>query len=331
MITPDPLLALTLVGDWSTFQFGEPVWLWTLLSLFLIPFTFSGNSRPAAVRFSTVTHLGMSGRPPRPGMGSFRMPLRLFTLSLLICALAQPRIEQGSDFEEKEGIDIMLVLDYSGSMDEEDFFIDGQPISRLNALNKVVGDFIDDRENDRIGVIGFAGNPYLISPLTSDHEFVTEMMGEVETRGGGTALGSGMVAAVETLKESDTESKVLIPVTDGLSNKGVPPVKAAEYAKENDIRIYPIEILDYRKLTPGKILDHPLNEIARMTGGQFYQAADYDSLKNIYKQIDELETSLIKERVFKLYTELFPVFLLAGLALLMLEILPGLFRRRACP
>lgn len=315
----------------NTFQFGEPGWLWVLPLLFLILFTFSGNFRPAAIRFSTVTLLNPGVLAPRTGMGRFRFPLRFFTLLLLMLALAQPRLEQGTDFEENEGIDIVLVLDYSASMDTQDFFIEGKKISRLDALNKVIHDFIENRKRDRIGVIGFAADPYLVSPLTTDHDFVTEIMGEVKTRGG-TAIGSGMVAAVEMLKDSEQESKVLIVVTDGLSNTGVPPMEAAKYAKEKGIRVYPIEILDYRKLRPAKVTDHPLNQIAQMTGGQFYQAADYASLVNIYRQIDDLETSLIKERIFKVYDELFPWFLLAGLLLLLLlEILVPLFFRRSLP
>ncbi|MDF3128145.1 VWA domain-containing protein [Kiritimatiellaeota bacterium B1221] len=314
----------------NTFTFGEPVWLWLLPFLLFILFTFSGNTRPVAIRFSTVTLLNPGEKSPRSGLGKFRLPLRFLTLSILILALAQPRMEQGSDFEENEGIDVVLVLDYSASMDEKDFFIEGKAISRLDALNKVIADFIENRERDRIGVIGFAKDPYLVSPLTTDHDFVTDMMGEVKTMGG-TAIGSGMVAAIEMLKDSETESKVLIVVTDGLSNTGVPPLEAAKYAKEKDVRVYPIEILNYRKLSPTRVVDHPLNTIAKMTGGQFYQAADYTSLANIYQQIDDLETSLIKERIFKVYNELFSSFLLIGLGMLLLEILLSIFFRRSLP
>lgn len=316
--------------QWKTFQFGEPIWLWSLPFLFLLWFTFSGNTKPTALRFSTITLLNPGERSKRHGVGRLRVPFRFFTLMILMLALAQPRLEQGTDFEENEGIDIVLVLDYSKSMDAEDFYIDGEAISRLAALNKVIDDFIENRERDRIGVVGFAADPYLVSPLTSDHDFVTEIMGEVRTMGG-TAIGSGMVAAVEMLKDSETVSKVLIVVTDGLSNTGVPPMEAAKYAEEKGIRIYPIEILDYRKLNPDRVLAHPLNQIAKLTGGQFYQAADYASLENIYNQIDDLETSLIKERVFKVYTELFYHFLILGVSMLMLEILGSIFFGRSLP
>ncbi len=314
----------------ATFDFAEPVWLWGLLLLLILPFLYSGRTRPAAIRHSTVSLMYLGTREPRLGLGGFRLPVRAVVLALLIIALAQPRLEEGEEFDEKEGIDIMLVLDYSMSMDQEDFFFEGEAISRLEALNKAVGDFIENRERDRIGVIGFARDPYLISPLTSDHDFVTEMMGEVETKGG-TAIGSAMVAAVDTLKKSETETKILVVVSDGLSNTGVPPMAAARLAAEEDMRVYPIEILDYRKLRPERVLDHPLHQIAKLTGGQFYQAADYESLENIYQQIDELETSLIKEKAFKLYTQLFPWFLGAGLALILIEALSTAFFRKVSP
>ncbi|MEM6823277.1 MAG: VWA domain-containing protein, partial [Verrucomicrobiota bacterium] len=317
--TRRPLMTL-IASNLSTLHFGHP---WFLLLLGLLPLAYFLRGKPGhifAVRFSSLALLKELGASTNLHPRKLLTLLRYLSIALLILAIARPRVDQGTKPEESEGIDIMFVLDYSDSMKAEDFVLNAQSLSRLAALQHVTKEFLKNRPNDKIGVIGFAAEPYLISPLTIDHDWALEMMEYAKTSGG-TAIGSGIVAATNLLGQSDTKTKVQIVVTDGLSNTGVPPLEAGKYAKNENIRVYPIEILNYRNLRgrANKVLEHPLYQIADLTGGQFFQASDYDSLRLIYSQIDQLEKSLIKQKTFKVYQELFSWFLWPALFFIFLE------------
>ncbi len=301
-----------------TLEFAHP---WCLALLALLPAIAWLRGRAgdtAAVRYSSGALLRAIARPARHGPGGVRLFLELLGLGLLVIALARPRVEKGHSFDDSRGIDIMMVLDFSGSMDTPDFTVDGKKVTRLTALRKVIGEFVDRRPKDRIGIIGFAAKPYLVSPLTLDHAFAMETLAEARTSGG-TAVGSAMLAAARMLKESDGASKVQILVSDGLSNTGLPPLDAAKAVAREGIRVYPIEILE-RDESTGDIEKHLMHQIAMITRGQFFRAKDMDALRSIYSRIEALEKGFFREKRFRTYNELFPWPAIAALVVLVGEL-----------
>ncbi len=301
-----------------TLEFAQP---WCLALLALLPAVAWWRGRPgptAAVRYSSGALLRAIARPARQSAGRMRLFLELLGLALLILALARPRVEKGESFDESKGIDIVMVLDFSGSMDTPDFTVDGQRVTRLTALRKVIKEFVDRRPKDRIGIIGFAAKPYLVSPLTLDHAFALETLAEARTAGG-TAVGSAMLAAARMLKESDGASKVQILVSDGLSNTGLPPLDAARAVAIEGIRVYPIEILE-RDESARNIEKHLMHQIAMITQGQFFRAKDMDALRAIYGRIEALEKGYFREKRFRVYNELFPWPAFAALLLFVGEV-----------
>ncbi len=296
------------------FSFADPWFLLLLLLLPLAAWLLGHTGRPVAVRFSSVDLLRAAARTPRIHPRKLLRAFELGAAALLILSLARPRVEKGQQFDESKGIDIVLVLDFSSSMDTPDFVIDGRKATRLAALHRVTGEFLKSRPNDRVGIVGFSAKAYLVSPLTLDHEFALETLAEARTSSG-TAVGSAMLAAGRMLKQSDGVSKVQILVTDGLSNTGAPPLEAAKAVAAEGIRIYPVEILE-RRGAPGPVDQHPLNQIATTTKGQFFRATDLDSLRSIYTRIDALEKGHIREKRFRAYRELYPWCAAPALALL---------------
>lgn len=302
-----------------TFEFAHP---WCLALLALLPAIAWLRGRAggtAAVRYSSAALLRAVARPARNSAGRARIFLELLGLALLILALARPRVEKGESFDESRGIDIVMVLDLSGSMDTPDFTLDGQKVTRLTALRKVIREFVESRPKDRVGIIGFSAKPYLVSPLTLDHAFALETLDEAHTSGG-TAVGSAMLAAGRMLKESDGASKIQILVSDGLSNTGLPPLDAAKAIAREGIRVYPIEILE-RDESTGDIEKHLMHQIAMITRGQFFRAKDMDSLRSIYARIEALEKGFFREKRFRTYNELFPWPAVAALLALVGEVL----------
>lgn len=304
-----------------TLEFAHP---WCLALLALLPAIAwlrgrAGNT--AAIRYSSAALLRAIARPARTSPGKMRLFLELLGIALLILALARPRIEKGESYDKSKGIDIVMVLDLSGSMDTRDFTMDGEKVTRLNALRKVIREFVDRRPKDRIGIVGFAAKPYLVSPLTLDHAFAMETLDEARTSGG-TAVGSAMLAAGHMLKESDGASKIQVLVSDGLSNTGLPPLDCAKAIAAEGIRVYPIEILE-RDQSAGDIEKNLMHQIATITRGQFFRATDADALRSIYARIEALEKSFFREKRFRTYHELFPWPAVAALLALVGEMLLG--------
>ena len=209
-------------------------------------------------------------------------------------------------------IDIVLAVDVSGSMEALDFKLGGRSISRVEVVKSVVANFIEARPSDRIAMIVFAARPYLISPLTLDHDWLLQNLervhiGLVED---GTAIGSGIVASVNRLRNQPSKSKIIILLTDGMNNAGkVLPETAADAARALDIKVYtilagvrgnaPMPITDQfgnRRVVMAKVdVDETtLKKVAKSPGRKFYPATDTDSLRNIYAQIDRLEKTTIK-------------------------------------
>lgn len=301
-----------------TFGFGAPWWL-LLILVIPLPYLWRGKAAPSkGFTFSSAALLRRDGRLPVNRRSLALTILRCLSLGLLAVAIARPQVDAGFQDDRNEGVDIMLVLDYSLSMEVDDFVFQGKQVTRLEAMKQILSEFLENRESDRIGVVGFARDPFFVSPLTTDHAWVTQMIPEVKTMGG-TAIGSAIIHSLQVLNQSDAKTKIQIVVTDGLSNTGVAPLDAAQVAAEDGIRIYPIEIINPRGLRPGKAEEHPLHRMATMTKGQFFQATDYESMRAIYEQINNLETSFIQQRRFRTYDELFFLCAIPALAVLLLE------------
>jgi len=271
-----------------------------------------------AIRYSSVQLLKQVSRQTRSLRGRHLFLLRYAALALLLLGMARPQIERGVQFDPSKGIDIMLALDFSYSMQEGKLAVEGQEISYFDALKRITADFVKERPNDRLGIIGFSVEPYLVSPLTSDHRWVLDMLDEASLDLG-TAIGSAIVAGVQSLEQSDRETRILVVVTDGNNNIGVSPFEAAKLARSKNIRIYPVEITANRMLTPRRIASHPLYNVAKTARGQFFQATDFNSLNQLYDHIEKLEKSFLKEKKSMAYRELFAWFVIPAIFLLLLE------------
>jgi Ca-activated chloride channel family protein len=315
--------------------FAHPWWLLLLLLLPALAIANGARGAAPAVVFSSLQAIKPLGKPRRSRMGAWLTSLLLLALALLIAALARPQAGSTVSHTEASGIDIMLALDVSGSMIAEDFTIGGQRASRIEVVKNVTQSFIDGRPNDRIGMLCFASRPYLVSPLTLDHDWLLRNMervrlGLVED---GTAIGSAIASCANRLKErKDAKSRIVVLLTDGDNNAGkISPLTAAEAAAALGIKVYtigagtngeaPMPMQDPfgRKIYQNVKVDvdeDTLKKIADITGGRFYRATDTKTLKQIFEQIDTLEKSKMELTQYKQYRDLFPWFLGAGLVIL---------------
>jgi Ca-activated chloride channel family protein len=257
---------------------------------------------------------------------------------LMDVGLARPQFAHGRAEAQVSGIDIVLALDVSGSMQALDFKIDGQPANRIDIVKTVVAKFIQDRPNDRIGMVAFAGAPYLVSPLTLDHDWLQQNLSRVQTAGveDGTAIGSALATCVNRLRDTPAKSKVVVLLTDGMNNCGkISPATAAEAAKALGVKVYtiaagvrgeaPVPVKDQfgnTQLVMSKVDvdEETLQKIATGTGGQFYRATDTESLKHIYAEINRLEKNTQTVRKYEHYQELFAWALIPALGVLGLAV-----------
>lgn len=333
----------------ESFVFLHPQFLLILLLLPVLAIWKGRWGRPVALRMPSTDDAIRVGARPRSKIGGFLAFIGLLAFALLITALARPRLGRGSSDIEASGIDIVLVLDVSGSMEALDFKLDGKQVNRLEVVKDVVGKFIGERPNDKLGMVAFAGRPYLVSPLTLDHEFLSKRldglkMGQVED---GTAIGSAIASSVDHLRNSDAKSRIVILLTDGVNNAGaVNPLTAAEAAKTLGIKIYtigagthgeaPVPVRDafgrtHLQTMKVEIDEEMLRSVASATGGQSYRATDTDSLKEIYASINQLEKSTRKLKKYQQYEELYLWFLVPGLGILLLEMVLRQTRFRRLP
>jgi Ca-activated chloride channel homolog len=259
-------------------------------------------------------------------------PLLLAAIAwfLLVIACTRPQwlgepIEQGVS-----GRDLMLAVDLSASMEEQDFIINNKPVDRLTAIKWVANDFINRRVGDRVGLILFGTHAYLQAPLTFDRKTVQTLLDEavIGLAGENTAIGDAIGLAVKRLKNEPDNSRVLVLLTDGANTAGeVSPLKAAELAAANHLKIYTIGVgademivrsfFGNRKVNPSRDLDeHTLVKIAESTGGRYFRARNTDELNNIYMLLDKLEPVEKDKQYFRPRSELFfwPLSLALGLS-----------------
>ena len=289
--------------------------------------------RYPSIRMSNLKAIGQEASW-RTFLRKFLPVLRALAFCALIIALARPQKSLQEEQITAEGIDISLVMDLSSSMLAQDFKPD-----RLEVSKRVAGDFVSKREHDRIGLAVFAGEAFTQCPLTTDHRVVKEFLANLQCGilEDGTAIGMGLATAVNRLKDSDAMSKVVILLTDGVNNAGyVKPLTAAEIAREFNVKVYTIGVGSTGDaLTPvsrrsdGRYIfglarveidEDLLQEIAEMTGGQYFRATSAESLERIYQEIDQLEKTEIEVTSIKRYNEEFHNFALLALFLILLEI-----------
>jgi len=318
------------------YRFADPQYLFLLVALPILVFWYWKRRarKGASIRYSSI---GLVLPAVRSGTARFRhslFVLRILALAALIVAFSRPQTGVSGEEVLTEGIDIILALDLSSSMLAEDLMP-----TRVEAVKQVAASFIEGRRNDCIGLVVFAGQAFTQAPLTLDYNVLMSLLSELEVgmiAEDGTAIGMGLATAVKRLQESDAESRVVILLTDGRNNRGeIDPVTAAQMAEALDIKVYaigagthgeaPITIDDptfgRRRMRMRVDVDEPtLRAVAEQTNGRFFRATDRQSLEEIYREIDELETTEVEVEHYTHYGELFHFPLALGLLLVVLEV-----------
>ena len=316
-----------------TFENPQFFWLFLLFPLLILWQWFRRKKEMPSVLFSSL-QVVQPLHTWRTTLRPILYVLRCLALAALIVALARPRSSSEiTKTKTTEGIDIILSIDMSSSMLAKDL----KP-NRIEALKRVASHFIEQRASDRIGIVVYSGESYTKVPATTDKSVVLQALkdikqGEIDD---GTAIGMGLGTAINRLKDSKTNSKVIILMTDGVNNTGViDPLSAAELAKEYGIRVYTIGIgtngkalspvaynpdgsLQY-DMVPVEIDERLLTQIAEATGGHYFRATDNQKLAQIYTEIDKLEKSKIEELKYYQHKENFRLWALLALVLLAAE------------
>ena len=319
------------------YRFANPEFLYLLLMVPVLGYWYWKHMSKSSgrIRFSDIHVIKKVGKTRKQRLRHVLFLLRLIFVSLVILAFARP--QSGSKMRETstEGVDIILALDVSSSMLAEDF----KPKNRLVAAKQVAKNFIENRQNDRIGLVIFAGESFTQCPLTLDYGVLLTLLDQTnvaDKEWDGTAIGMGIVNAVNRLRDSKAKSKVIILLTDGVNNRGeVDPVTASNIASALNIKIYTIgagsrgtalypvddPYLGKRYVPmPVEIDEEVLKKIAMNTDARYFRATNTDKLTAIYNEIGELEKTKIEVKEFTRYDEYFKYFLTAGLIFFVLEL-----------
>ena len=318
------------------FRFAYPVLL-VLLVVVAGWFFFCLRRKPPTITYSMTARMARFAGGGGRFLAKVPMALRAGCLILLVLAAARPQLYNVSREIRSPGVDIMLCLDTSGSMQALDFKLDDKPVSRLTAVKKVVSEFIRKREMDRIGLVVFGEDAFTQSPLTVDKGLLLGLVDKMEVgmAGDRTDIGSAIAIGGKRLKDLKAKSKVMILLTDGVHNTGdLTPEQAAEAVSTLGIKIYAIGVggkglAPFRVKTPFgtriiqqrvELDEKTLKEIAKIGGGRYFRAADTKQLAEIYSMIDREEKTEVKIKEFFHFRELYPYFLVPTLILLVLEI-----------
>ncbi|MEN6588640.1 MAG: VWA domain-containing protein [Proteiniphilum sp.] len=315
------------------FLHPEYLYLWLLLIPLIVWYVMRLSKAQASFKLASTQAFKEMKPDFRVTMRHLPFVLRLISIALIIIVIARPQSVSSWEETETQGIDIVMALDVSGSMLSQDLKPD-----RLQAAKKVAAEFITDRKNDNIGLVIFAGESFTQCPLTTDHKVLLNLLNEINFGmiEDGTAIGLGLANSVNRLKESESESRVVILLTDGTNNSGqIAPLTAADLARSYGIRVYTVGVgtkgmaptpvnTPYgirMQNMPVDIDEKTLTEIAAMTGGQYFRAQDTEGLRQVYEEIDEMEKYLISVQNVTRRQELFLPFALVALGLILLELL----------
>ena len=319
-----------------TFLNPEFFWLFLLLPLPILWRIWKKNSQYNTLKINTL-----EGFKSTSSLLSFLKPillvLRIAALSLLIVALARPqKVDVNNKTKTTKGIDIVMAIDVSGSMLAKDL----KP-NRMEALKKVAAEFVEERTNDRIGIVVYAAESYTRTPVTSDKGIIQDAIRSIKYDNilqDGTGIGMGLATSINRLKDSKAKSKIIILLTDGVNNAGfLEPTSAAELAKEYGIKVYTIGIgtngmaeFPYAisatgeflfQMMPVEIDETLMKTIAKTTDGKYFRATDNNKLRAIYNEINKLETTEIEEMKYFHYDEKYRIFALIAGLLLLIEVL----------
>jgi Ca-activated chloride channel family protein len=329
------------------FRFQNPIFLLFILFAFGLIFYYFKykKAKAASIRFSDL-NLVRRVKPTWRLKERHILPvLRAMAIVLLAFALARPQSGRKGQEISSEGIDIMLVLDISGSMRAEDF----KPHNRLYVAKQVIKEFIEGRQSDRIGLVVFSRQSFTQCPLTLDYGVLYNFLDHVDFGmiEDGTAIGLAIANAVNRLRVSDAKSKVIILLSDGRNNAGeIDPITAAQAAKAMNVKIYTIgagkpgnapypvddPIFGRRYIyIENEIDEATLKQIAQITGGEYFRAEDEKALARIYRQISQMEQTKVHVKEYLQYNELFSKYALAGLLLLLVEVVLANTRYRKIP
>jgi Ca-activated chloride channel family protein len=334
----------------SHFEFQFP-WVLALLAFLPVYAFLRGRAgKLSALAFSSTEIARSSGAAAKSAPGNLMLFLRLMTLALCLVALAGPRFANDHTETQASGVDIMLVLDLSWSMESLDMGGVTQESTRFGIASSVLEDFINKRPNDRIGLIAFSGVPYLVSPLTLNHEWLIQNLRRLHigiVRELGTAIGDAIAAGAKRLQMlKGSKSRIIILLTDGDNNTGeIDPVPAAEIASAIGAKIYTIGIgieepckLPAFDIDTGKLRRNAdgsinytitlqpanysvLGQMARIAHGRFFRAKNRSELQSIYNEIDRLEKTEVRLRRYTTFTPLFQWPLTGAFCMLALELI----------
>ncbi|MFI3286920.1 MAG: VWA domain-containing protein [Rikenellaceae bacterium] len=319
--------------EFTRFENIEVLWLLLIIVPMLGYYILRQKRGGVAIKLSSTQSLHRARHTYLYWLRHLPFVFLCSAIALIILAAARPQSSSSLSKSTTEGIDIVMALDISSSMLARDFKPD-----RFQAAKEISSRFILDRQNDRLGLVVFAGEAYTQSPLTTDQNTLVNLLAQVEMGviADGTAIGNGLTTAVNRLRNSESPSKVIVLLTDGENNSGqIDPLTAAELAKEFGIRVYTIGVgtigtapypaydawgdIVYQNMEV-KIDDELLTNISEMTGGKYFRATDNDKLQEIYTEINSLEKAKVEVENSVRYTEHFALFLLWGLASLLLMV-----------
>jgi len=324
-----------MINFFSQIVFTQPLWLLSFIAIpaLIANYWINNKSQNASLQLSNLEWTKGLKTNLKTRFRHIPFAFRMIAISLLIIVMARPQIFTKQKHTNIEGIDIILALDVSGSMRAMDL----KP-NRLEAAKEVAIQFIDGRQNDRIGLVIFSGEAFTQCPLTTDHNVLKSLFIPIESGmiKDGTAIGDGLATAINRIKDSEAISRVIILLTDGVQNSGsIDPISAANIAKEYGIRVYTIgagskgtapmpvitnfgeQIMDVEV----NIDEEILQRIASTTDGKYFRATSNKSLEKVYAEIDQLEKSKIDVNIFQNKSEEFIGFAIAAFILLLFELL----------
>ncbi len=318
-------------------SFAYPYLLYLFILLPLIAYWYfkKFKEKTAEINYPTLQYFADAPKSLKERLAHAPFVLKLLGIAFLIIAAARPQSFSTGENIYTEGIDIVMVLDISGSMLAEDF----KP-NRLEAAKIVIDNFIKGRTSDKIGIVIFARQSFTQCPLTIDYSVLRKLLKEIKSGmiEDGTAIGNAIANGINRLKDSKAKSKVMILLTDGVNNAGeIDPVTAAQIAREFGIRIYTVGVgtrgkAPYPFMTPfGKqyqmvpveIDENLLKKVASITGGKYFRATNNRKLAEIYREIDKMEKTKVKVTSYRNARELFYNFAFISLVFLFLDVLLG--------